>query len=64
MREAISKLSNKDDRLREGISKSDVNDTNVHGWNYKAKKYLRYHGISDDERITVATFNMEGEALD
>lgn len=30
----------------------------------KQKKYLRYHGVPDDERITVATFNMEGEALD
>lgn len=38
--------------------------TNVQGWVYKAKKYLRYHNIPDEERITVAPFNMEGEALE
>lgn len=37
---------------------------NVQGWIYKAKKYLRYHNIPDEERITVATINMEGEALE
>lgn len=36
----------------------------VHGWIYKAKKYSRYHNISGEERITISTFNMEGEALE
>lgn len=35
--------------------------SNVDGWVFKAKKYLRYHEIQ--KRIIVATFNMEGEAL-
>lgn len=32
---------------------------NVQGWFYKAKMYLRYHNIPDEERIIVATMNMK-----
>lgn len=38
------------------------NGDNVQGWIYKTKKYLIFHNIPSEERIIVATFNMEGEA--
>lgn len=37
---------------------------NVQGRIYKTKNYLRYHNIPNEERIIVATFIMEGEALE
>lgn len=76
---ALSRLSNNNggsfDGSGESSVKSDIkisirsemskfDGTNVHTWIYKANKYLRFHGILDDERITVATFNMKGETLD
>lgn len=38
--------------------------SNVHGWIYKAKKYLTFHNVPNEESVIIATFNMEGEALD
>lgn len=74
MNETLSKLGHSEEGTSSNnkpvIKKSirsempKFNGSNVHGWIYKAKKYLRFHNAPDEERVTVATFNIEGEALD
>lgn len=39
------------------------NGTNAHGWIFKISRFFSYHQTPEEERITVASFYLDGAAL-
>jgi len=37
--------------------------SNPLGWIFKITQYFKLHNISEDQRLRIASFSMEGEAL-
>ena len=39
------------------------NGTNTHGWIFKISQFFTYHQTPEEERITIASFYLDGAAL-
>ena len=48
-------------RLKLDVPRFDGSDPS--GWVFKISRFFEYHGVPDSERLTVASFYMEGPAL-